>query len=87
MKHLDWVRSTKTKKSSYHHCYWNDVLVTFINYLPSGTDSFEVNVTRSSGCNIPVLEFKKGETTQQTKSGNTPKNITVNVELLEPIFT
>ena len=47
------------------------------------TGRFEVNVTRSSGCNIPVLELKKGETTQQTKSGNMPKNITVNVELLE----
>ena len=37
--------------------------------------------------NIPVLEFKTGKMTQQTKSGNMPQNITVNVELLEPSFT
>ena len=37
--------------------------------------------------NIPVLEFKKGEMTQQTKTGSMPKNITVNMELLEPSFT
>ena len=37
--------------------------------------------------NIPVLEFKKGETTQQTKTGSMPKNMTVNMELLEPSFT
>ena len=36
---------------------------------------------------IAVLEFKKGEMTQQTKSGNMPKSITVNMELLEPTFT
>ena len=37
--------------------------------------------------NITVLEFKKGEMTQQTKTGSMPKNITVNVELLQPCFT
>ena len=37
--------------------------------------------------NIPVLEFKTGKMTQQTKSGNMPQNIMVNVELLEPSFT
>ena len=37
--------------------------------------------------NIPVLEFKKGEMNQQTKMGSMPKNITVNMELLEPSFT
>ena len=37
--------------------------------------------------NTPVLEFKKGETTQQTKSANMPKHRTVDEELLEPKFT
>ena len=36
--------------------------------------------------NTPVLEFKKGEMTQQTKSRNMPQNIMVNMELLEPSF-
>ena len=37
--------------------------------------------------NIPVLEFKKGEMTEQTKTGSMPKTITVNMELSEPSFT
>ena len=37
--------------------------------------------------NIPVLEFKKGEMTEQTKTGSMPKTITVNMELLEPSCT
>ena len=37
--------------------------------------------------NITVLEFKNWEMTQQTKTGSMPKNITVNVELLQPSFT
>ena len=37
--------------------------------------------------NIPVLEFKKGQMTEQTKTGSMPKAITVNMALLGPSFT
>ena len=37
--------------------------------------------------NIPVLEFKKGQMTEQTKTGSMPKTKTVNMELSEPSFT
>ena len=37
--------------------------------------------------NIPVLEFKKGPMTEQTKTGSMPKAITVNMALLGPSFT